>query len=227
MPRRARGQPVALEHEHVGDPEVGQVVGDRGADDPTADDDHPRPLRQGPRGGPIRRPGPVDGEAGVVGCAGVEARLLTPRTYRMPGIPWTRSPPPCGSRPRGTRREEATRRRPGAYASACCLPWTAASGAVDDLAAPSPGLGTLGGCRRRSSPSLPPGPLSLGAARRLGLSDHELAPAPAAASDAVGAEPQRPHDDQGARGRLRPRTARGLRVLPRHGRPALGTSARP
>ena len=62
VPRGARGEPVALEHEHVGDPEVGQVVGDRRADDPAPDDDHPSPLRQrrrrgrgGGRGGGGRR----------------------------------------------------------------------------------------------------------------------------------------------------------------------------
>ena len=31
-------------------PEVGEVVGDRGADDAAADDDDTRPLRQAPRG---------------------------------------------------------------------------------------------------------------------------------------------------------------------------------
>ena len=51
VPRGARGEPVALEHEHVGDPEVGQVVGDRGADDAAPDDDDPGPLRQRRRRG--------------------------------------------------------------------------------------------------------------------------------------------------------------------------------
>ena len=51
VPRRARGEPVALEQEHVADPEVGQVVGDRRADDAAPDDDHPDPLWEGPGGG--------------------------------------------------------------------------------------------------------------------------------------------------------------------------------
>ena len=39
MPGGAGRQPVALEHEHVGPAGVGEVVGDRGADDAAADDD--------------------------------------------------------------------------------------------------------------------------------------------------------------------------------------------
>jgi hypothetical protein len=38
VPRRARGQPVALEEQHVGPSELTEVVGDRGADDAAADD---------------------------------------------------------------------------------------------------------------------------------------------------------------------------------------------
>lgn len=39
-------------------------------------------------------PGPVDGEVGVVGCAGVEATLLTPRTYPDAGYPLDPAPRP-------------------------------------------------------------------------------------------------------------------------------------
>ena len=39
VPGRAAGQAVALDEHDVGDPLVGEVVGDRGADDPATDDD--------------------------------------------------------------------------------------------------------------------------------------------------------------------------------------------
>ena len=80
MPRGAGGQPVALEQQHVGDPEVGQVVGDRGADDAAPDDDHPRPLREGPVGG--RGRGRRGGGEGSPGAA-VLTRATLPRA--LPG----------------------------------------------------------------------------------------------------------------------------------------------
>ena len=42
VPRRARGEPVALEQHDVLPAQVGEVVGDRGADDAAADDHDPR-----------------------------------------------------------------------------------------------------------------------------------------------------------------------------------------
>ena len=47
VPGRAGGQPVALEQQHVGNPEVREVVGDRGPDDAAADDDDTGPVRDG------------------------------------------------------------------------------------------------------------------------------------------------------------------------------------
>ena len=43
VPGRPRGEPHPLEHEHVGHAELRQVVGDRRADDPAADDHDLRP----------------------------------------------------------------------------------------------------------------------------------------------------------------------------------------
>ena len=46
VPGGARGEPVALEQHHVLPAHVGQVVGDRAADDAAADDDDARALGQ-------------------------------------------------------------------------------------------------------------------------------------------------------------------------------------
>ena len=39
VPGRAAGELLALQQQHVGDAELGQVIGDRAADDAAADDD--------------------------------------------------------------------------------------------------------------------------------------------------------------------------------------------
>ena len=71
VPRRARGEAVALEDEHVGDPQVGQVVGDGGADDASTDDDDARPG--GERGTAALSAGRLHGRGGV-GAGGVGRR---------------------------------------------------------------------------------------------------------------------------------------------------------
>ena len=99
VPRRARGQPVALQDEHVGDPEVGQVVGDRGADDTPTDDDDPRPSGQA-RPPSLTRDGRaargVGRHGGALGRGGAaHPANLSGRRSRMPGgQAWVRNPRP-------------------------------------------------------------------------------------------------------------------------------------
>ena len=59
VPGGARGQPVALQQQHLAEPQVREVVGDRGADDATPDDNDTGTVRKsngGRRGHPGRSP---------------------------------------------------------------------------------------------------------------------------------------------------------------------------
>src|SRR5579875_1067124 len=64
MPGGPGGQPLALEHDHVGPAAPGEVVGDRAAGDPPADDNHPGPCGQAAAHG---RPGCAAVTAGTAG----------------------------------------------------------------------------------------------------------------------------------------------------------------
>ena len=73
-------------------------------------------------------------------------------------------------------------------------------------------------------PPLPPGPLTLAAARQLGLSDHQWRTEGVAAPDADRANPHRAGVGTRARGPVCPGPTGGLRVLARHCGSALGPS---
>ena len=101
VPGRAGGEPVTLEQHRVGPAQFGQVVGDRRADDPATDHDHPRASREagGARAGRVgvgRGGGRAEGGASSrLGANGSDVTRTTIRVRRPEAAGPSRRRQPC------------------------------------------------------------------------------------------------------------------------------------